>query len=123
MAISRFTQAYDAARAALKDYTFSKDWKGKLDLVIGVKEIFADPQGPPQRAGVKLNALRGAIKTQTDKGKSEGKTLLSMVDVSPWKLTSMKDADSQAVAALKMLRHFYLQREAGAQSIWIYAQP
>lgn len=121
--MNRFTQAYDAARRAVRDYEFTSDWKAKLDLVVGVKDIVAAEDGPKITAGIRLNALRGTIKAAKAKGATEGKTILSMVGVSNWGLSSMKKKDSDAAATLKMLRHLYQVRNAGAQTVWIYAQP
>ncbi len=123
MAMEYFTEAYDKARTSLKDYEFSGDWKKIMKTDVAIADIVASADGPNYGKAAKLDTLRAKIKEKVDSGESEGKVILSMVGENGKLLNFMKKKDQTAAAAIKMLRHFYLEKKAGAQSVWIFAQP
>lgn len=123
MPIRRFTAAYDRARAALKGDNLAADQRKWLEGACAVTSVFSEPDGPRRADGPKLDAFRATVKTGKGPFSGEGPVICAMAGVDPDGGAVLARADSDLLAALKMLRHFYLVREAGAQSVWVYAQP
>lgn len=122
--IRRFTPAYDMAVEATKTYKFAADWQAFLTDKVGMKALLGSTDGPGAAQGPLLEALRTKITEtvkKTGQGTTEGDVLLEMAGVKGAGLLS--DAQADAVATLKMLRHLYYQLDKGNQAVWIYAQP
>lgn len=124
MPIKRFTPAYDLACESAKNFKFALDWHQYLTDKIAIKTVLSSPDGPAAAHGPRLDTLRSKL-TETLKKvggqTTEGDVLLQMAGVKSG--TTLTDAQADALATLKMLRHLYFQRDKGNQSVWIYAQP
>lgn len=117
--INRFTQAYDRASASAKGYTFADDWKQFLKDTVPLTALIGSPDGPNASQAAKLDTLRSKLKEASSK--TEADIILAMAGVSG--STALSDAQADAVATLKLLRHLYYSESKGNQSLWIYAQP
>lgn len=120
--MNRFTKAYDTARNSVKSYKFAKNWKSVLDGTACLQCVL-HTDGPNRTRGANLDVLRKKIAEKKNAGTSEGATILSMIGVSKWGIIGMSSNQSNAAATLKMMRHLYLVKDAGAQTVWIYAGP
>lgn len=124
MAIQRFTPAFDLAREAAKNYRFALDWHQFLTDKVAIKALLGSADGPDAAHGPRIDTLRTKLTETAQKDKSnmsEGDVLLAMAGIKGTQVIT--DAQADALATLKMLRHLYFLRDRGNQVIWIYAQP
>ncbi|WP_295580573.1 M35 family metallo-endopeptidase [uncultured Lamprocystis sp.] len=117
--INRFTQAYDRASASAKGYAFADGWKQFLTDTVPIKVLLGSAEGPTTSQSAKLDTLRTKLKEAT--AKTEADIILDMAGVKG--TGALSDAQADAVATLKLLRHLYFSEDKGNQSLWIYAQP
>lgn len=122
--IRRFTSAYDLAAESAKTYKFALDWHQFLTDKVALKALLGSSEGPSAAHGPRIDTLRSkiadAVKAAGPKA-TEGDVLLQMAGA---KATgAVSDAQADALATLKMLRHLYYQVDTGNQVVWIYAQP
>jgi hypothetical protein len=124
MGIRRFTPAYDLARESAKNYRFAPDWQRFLNDKVGLKTLLGSADGPEAAHGPRLDVLRAKVAATAKKDMAhmtEGDVLLEMAGIQG--AAALSDAQADALATLKMLRHLYFLRERGNQAVWIYAQP
>ena len=122
--IKRFTPAYDRARESAKLYAFSLDWQQFLTDKIVIRTLLGGSEGPDAAHGTQLDTLRSKlVETMQKVGGSttEGDVLLQMAGIKGTGV--LTDAQADALATLKLLRHLYYQCDKLNQSVWIYAQP
>lgn len=117
--IHRFTQAYDRASASAKSYTFADEWKKFLTDTVQLNMLVGSADGPNAAQAAKLDILRTKLKGASLK--TEADIILDMAGVNG--AVALSDAQADAVATLKLLRHLYFSESKGNQSLWIYAQP
>ncbi len=124
MGIRRFTPAYELARESAKSYQFSLDWHQFLTDKIGLKLLFGSVDGPDAAHGPNIDTFRAKLAETAKKGAAhmtEGDVLMAMAGIKG--TVALTDAQADALATLKMLRHLYFLRDRGNQAVWIYAQP
>jgi len=117
--IKRFTPAYDRARDTAKTYKYSAEWHKYLTDEIAIKILLGSDTGPNSTYAVCLDKLRKKLKGVPSK--SEGEVILAMAGITG--SAPLSNAQADATATLKMLRHLYHLKDRGGQSVWIYAQP
>ena len=124
MGIRRFTPAYDLARESAKNYRFAPDWSQFLADKIGIQVLLGSAEGPDAAHGPRVDTLRAKLAETVQKAAAnmtEGDVLLEMAGIKG--SAALSDAQADALATLKMLRHLYFLRDRGNQVVWIYAQP
>lgn len=119
--IEDFTGAYDKARQTVGSRKFAMDWHSFLTDQAFLKMIFSSSEGPAAAYGGGLDKFRKRL--SESKSQSESVQILVAAGINPAGSQVLTDEEAQAVATLKMCRHFYLQKSEGAHSLWIFAQP
>ncbi len=117
--MKRFSDAYAKARDSVSNFKYSGEWQKFLTDQVGTKLVFASADGPAHVHGKRLDKLREKL---TGTG-TEAETLMKMVGINPTGTQTLTSDQAQALATLKLIRHFYLQHEQGAQGLWLYASP
>lgn len=117
----RFSDAYEKAHESVSNFKYSGEWQKFLTDEVGVKLVFASADGPGAANGKRLEKMRTKIAARKDG--TEGDVLLEMVGINPSGTQTLTSDQAQALATLKLIRHFYLQHEQGAQNLWIYSSP
>lgn len=121
MTMERFTPAYKKTQESVKSYRYDAAWRSFLTDKACVRLIVSSNEGPSHTHGTALDKLRKKMAEAS--GKTDGQLILDMIGVNPSGTQALTAEQAKAAAALKLLRHFYLQDKAGAQSVWIFAQP
>lgn len=116
-----FSDAYAQARTTARDYQFASEWQKFLTDDVGMKLIFADATGPNPMHGKKMEKLREKLTAIS--GECEATSLMKMAGVNPAGTQAMTTKQANAVATLKLIRHFYLEHKQGAKSLWVWANP
>jgi len=118
----KFKKEYDAAKSALASTTdFDTGWQPliqKLQKLLG-DEGFDSAQEPALRE-LRSNAVKGPSQTKIieDKGLLQAVGAWTDADIG-----SVPLAAKNRVAALKLLRHVYLQNKAGDRKVWVLSLP
>ena len=116
--MDRFSEAYEAARAALTSPAFAGE-VGKLRLELAA--LLADG-GPSAAKAAQLSKLRQTLRIEQFKLVSSGKPLgaaaQAIVDAA-----GMAPGKQHRAATVKMLKHLYHANSAGGQSVWVYSPP
>lgn len=114
-----FSEAYDAARDALKsDQLAGEVGKLRADLA----QLLA-AGGPSAAQAPKLDKLRFTLKSETWKlvakgGNTESARVQAIVDA-----CGTAVGKPERAATVKMLKHLYHTKSAGGQTVWVYAPP
>lgn len=89
-----------------------------------MKTLLGSADGPDAAHGAGIDVLRAKLAATAKTGTahmSEGDVLLEMAGIKG--SVALSDAQADALATLKMLRHLYFLRDRGNEAVWIYAQP
>jgi hypothetical protein len=118
--MNKFSEAYEAARTALKSGNLAGDFKA---LQAALERLVVASAGPDVAESAQLGKLREAIergakqsmKTGALEARANAKTIVA----------GAGDGKGLAerAATLKMLRHLYHEKSCGGQQIWVYAPP
>ncbi|MEO3432652.1 M35 family metallo-endopeptidase [Inquilinus sp. CAU 1745] len=116
-----FSDAFTAARKAIKDEAFHKDWKRVLNAL----QLLAGHDGLNPGKASALGDLRKKIKKHSkDLTKEDEGILLGTGDVDPKRAVAAQNGKiAEKAAALKLLRHVYMLRKSGSHKVWICSLP
>ncbi|MEJ1296914.1 MAG: M35 family metallo-endopeptidase [Candidatus Sedimenticola sp. (ex Thyasira tokunagai)] len=120
--MEKFTQAYDAARAAIiTEKKYESAWQTYLDTNIAT---ILDLAGPNATHAAGITKLRGKLKTEAGKletGNKYQKMANTIYDACV--NSSATTTVPGRAAALKMMKHLYWAKKSGGQSVWVYSPP
>lgn len=116
-----FTDAFAAARKAVKDEAFHKDWKRVLNAL----QLLTGHDGLNPGKASALGDLRKKItKHSKTLSKEDEGILLGTGDVDPKStIATLNGKTAEKAAALKLLRHVYMLRKTGSHKVWICSLP
>ena len=114
--MNKFSEAVDAARSAMETGDFAEKFKElKPDLM-----RLLGPDGPVGSQAALLDTVRSIMQSEKKAGVASPDLADARVIIAGAGVPLNKP---NRAATLKMLRHLYLERSAGGQSIWVYSPP
>lgn len=118
--MNKFSQAYQAAQAFIQTSPTTKSALNKA-LLLRVKTLLAQNDGPAVGEAAALDQLRGEIDTAAANEKSNNKEIAQAHALI--KMMPPERNNNDGVATLKWLKHLYCVKCCGAQSVWVYSPP
>ncbi len=120
MSMDRFSEAYEAARNAVRGEKFPAGWSTVIDKA---KALLAGVDGPDPAKETAVSDLR---KKFVDDGRPVGTTgarkASDLIVAASWD-NGTPTPNPKRAATLKMLKHLYLAGETGSQTLWVYSPP
>jgi Lysine-specific metallo-endopeptidase len=118
--MNKFSQAYQAAQSFIQAVATADSALDKT-LMMRVKTLLAQNDGPAVAEATVLDQLRCEIATVATSEKSNNKEIAQANALI--KMTPPTRNNNDGVATLKWLKHLYCVKRCGAQSIWVYSPP
>lgn len=122
--MNKFTEAYEKAQDVVAGQKFADDWQTFLQNQAQVKALLK-PDGPDSTQAGGLDKIRKKIDDVSHNalvaffvGGGSGEKI-----VEASKNTASAGKLEERAATLKMLYHFYLSSQRGAQDVWVYSPP
>lgn len=119
---SKFKTEYDAVKATLAGTTnFTADWRDQVRSLHQLMGATGFDAGKENALGqLRLKVRKGASQTKIGEDQGILQAAGAWVEGSAGTLTT---AAKQRAAALKFMRHVYLQNKAGNRKVWVFALP
>jgi Lysine-specific metallo-endopeptidase len=122
MSITRFTKAYDQARATVANYKWPLNWETLLRKTWLIPALMTK-DGLDYRHAGGLNRLKATISGQATRTSAE--VIATAINAKRKGFAGLLGFGNpiHCAATLKMLKHLNFEHKRGGQDVWVYSPP